>query len=812
MFLDKGLSPLEPFRGTSFKWKAECLECKSVVSPNYISVKNGSGCLACAKKETAERQRRSGLEVANKTLAASQLSLVGDYLNARTSVLVECLICKNQFQTLVGSVKNQSVKCRCKKSPRKPLADFFPEIFKELHPTLNKGLDILKLGTGTRASIWWRCSNGHDFKNSPASRISNLSPCPYCSGALVSENINDLRTLYPKLYLELSDSTASETKAIHPGSNAKLQWTCSRNPGHKWKASVSSRVRGTGCPFCNSKRVLKGDNDFASSEPELLGEWDFNLNENLPSTFSRGSNKKVWWICKKDSSHSWDAAISSRRKGSGCPICRHQKLLVGFNDLATLHPQLVALWSQKLNGDLSPKDLLGAPIKKVWWQCQRDESHTWESPPNRMVTQGVGCPICSNRKIQSGTNDLATLSPDLMQEWAHDLNAANPDELGPGSHVKVWWRCRNKASHVWRISPGNRYAGSGCPICSGRQVEAGFNDLKSGAPQIAEDWDFEKNGVLLPSMVTKYSGRSVYWKCAKDIRHSWRAVISSRTNGNGCPVCSGQLIMSGINDLSSVDPSLANQWHPKLNRALLPIEVSPGSTLKVWWVCPKSSEHIWQASIASRHRVGAGCPICVNLKVLTGFNDLATTKPDLIMDWHSTLNTDVKPSEIVAGTNRVVWWQCPSVSSHMWRASVKSRVAGRGCPDCSATGYSTTQRGILYFLSHSQLRARKIGITNSQVGSGRLKKFSDKGWTVLNIWESEVGIVAMAAETRLLRWIRLDLGLPPYLSRDEMPGTGGWSETFSSEGASDFEISSKCGGVFLEELDWHLEATSDKRI
>ena len=811
MFLDAGLSPMGPFRGTSFKWKAKCLNCKSIVEPNFFSVKNGSGCSVCAKKESAERQRRDAIALAKETLAAAGLSLIGEYVNARTTVSVQCLKCSDQFKCLVSSVKNKTVKCECEKSARKPLAEYFPDLFKEIHPTLNEGLNIRRLGTGTRQSIWWLCANGHSFKNSPASRITNMSPCPYCSGILAVENINDLKALFPILYSELSPSRFDPSKAIHPGSNNKYEWICSKNSSHKWQATVSSRVQGTGCPFCKSKRVLRGDNDFASSEPKLLKEWDFDKNPSPPDTYLRGSTKKVWWICSRDFTHSWSATISSRRKGSGCPICQNQKLLVGFNDLATLHPELVPLWSQQLNGDLSPRDLLGAPNRKVWWQCQNDKSHTWQSPPNRMVTQGSGCPVCSNRKIQAGANDIATLSPDLLKEWAYDLNTAEPQEIGPGSHVKVWWRCKVKETHVWKISPGNRVSGSGCPVCSGRQVEVGFNDLASGYPTIAEEWDFEKNRDLLPSMVTQHSSQSVYWKCIRDSRHSWKAVVNSRTRGNGCPVCSGHLIKSGINDLSSVNPALAEQWHPELNQTLLPTEVSPGSTQKVWWVCVKSSDHLWQASISSRHRIGAGCPVCANLKVIPGFNDLATTKPDLVIDWHASLNTDVKPSEIVAGTNRSVWWQCPSVKSHVWRASVKSRAAGRGCPDCSPTGYSTTQKGILYFIFHPELRARKIGVTNSILGAGRLKRFAEKGWTVLEVWDSEHGIVPLAAETRLLRWIRLDIGLPPYLSRDEMPGTGGWSETFSAEGVSNDEVRNKCRDVFLEELASFQESIADKR-
>ena len=70
----------------------------------------------------------------------------------------------------------------------------------------------------------------------------------------------------------------------------------------------------------------------------------------------------------------------------------------------------------------------------------------------------------------------------------------------------------------------------------------------------------------------------------------------------------------------------------------------------------------------------------------------------------------------------------------------------------------------------------------------------------MKVWSSDNGIVAQAAETRLLRWIRQERSLPPFLSKSEMPRTGGWSETFSDEGLSDRELIEACASVFDEEL------------
>ena len=115
----------------------------------------------------------------------------------------------------------------------------------------------------------------------------------------------------------------------------------------------------------------------------------------------------------------------------------------------------------------------------------------------------------------------------------------------------------------------------------------------------------EKNGPLNPKDVLPGSHRSVWWKCSEG--HEWRAKINSRVEGNGCPICAGRVVIPGKNDLETVSPLLAAQWHPNKNGPLSPGEVTSGSKRKVWWRCVRG--HEWQASIKSRTQ-GAGCPVC----------------------------------------------------------------------------------------------------------------------------------------------------------------------------------------------------------
>ena len=80
----------------------------------------------------------------------------------------------------------------------------------------------------------------------------------------------------------------------------------------------------------------------------------------------------------------------------------------------------------------------------------------------------------------------------------------------------------------------------GCPYCAGKKVLAGFNDLAAACPEIAAEWDAEKNGTLTPEMVTLGSHRRVWWRCP--LGYVWKAVVYSRAGGRrcGCPYCAGK--------------------------------------------------------------------------------------------------------------------------------------------------------------------------------------------------------------------------------------------------------------------------------
>lgn len=408
----------------------------------------------------------------------------------------------------------------------------------------------------------------------------------------------------------------------------------------------------------------------SSQYPDIAAEWNYEKNTLLtPQMISYGSGKKVWWKCS--CGHEWQSTVSNRVLGNDCPYCSNQKVLPGFNDLATTHPNLVKEWDSVKNGNFTPKMFVAGSDIKVWWMC--NIGHSWRAKINSR-TRGSKCPICQGRSILQGFNDLAFKFPELAKQWNYEKNGdLLPEMISPGSHKKVWWVCEK--GHEWQVAVYHRSRGSLCPICSGQRILPGYNDLQTQNPLLALEWNYEKNGILTPDKVAPSSNMKVWWKCTKG--HEWEAAVNSRNNsGNGCPICANQVIIAGVNDLKTMNPELAAEWNYEKNGSLTPQMFSIGSRKKVWWKCPKG--HEWQVAIASR----LGCPICSHKQVLKGYNDLATLNSKVAEEWNYDKNGTLTPEMVTVGSNKYVWWRCKN--NHEWRAQVNARTQGIGCAKCSA--------------------------------------------------------------------------------------------------------------------------------
>lgn len=364
-------------------------------------------------------------------------------------------------------------------------------------------------------------------------------------------------------------------------SSVKVWWKCSYN--HSYRKSPNEKIRlGKGCPYCAGKKVMKGENDFASRFPELLKEWDYSKNTLKPDEVVAFSSKRAYWICKNNPQHKWDSVIGSRAAGHGCPYCTDHKILVNENDFKTNYSDVAAEWDYEKNKPNIPEEFSSSSRTTVWWigKC----GHSWDMPiVSRTGKRPQGCPYCSGRRVLIGFNDFPSVNPDAFKEWDWDANKGiNPHYLTSSSHVEAYWVCIKNPNHKWKTTVKSRMY-NGCPYCSGNKVLAGDNDLKTKYPEVAVEWDYEKNSPLVPEEFTSGSTKVVWWKgkCG----HSWEMQIGLRTGkrSQGCPYCAGKQLLKGFNDLASQYPEVAAMWDYSENKGLSPEDVLAGSGMKVHW-------------------------------------------------------------------------------------------------------------------------------------------------------------------------------------------------------------------------------------
>lgn len=146
---------------------------------------------------------------------------------------------------------------------------------------------------------------------------------------------------------------------------------------------------------------------------------------------------------------------------------KEQKLAEG--NLLVKRPDIAKQWYYTGNKNLRPEDVFVSSHKKVWWKCEK--GHDYQLRINDKVRKRHGCPVCSNRTILPGYNDLKTLRPEIAAEWAYRRNKLRPEEVGIHSNKKVWWRCGYKR-HYWeaRINDRTRKSGgTNCPYCAKKE-------------------------------------------------------------------------------------------------------------------------------------------------------------------------------------------------------------------------------------------------------------------------------------------------------------------------------------------------------
>jgi len=518
------------------------------------------------------------------------------------------------------------------------------------------------LTSGSSKKVWWFCSKGHEWQATVASRTRGRR-CAHCFGKFASLS-NCLAVMNPVLAKEWHPTKNGNltTRDVKAGSQRKVWWLCEK--GHAWLAPVRERNKGVGyCPTCLS---------LAQANPKLAGEWHPAKNGAItPDNITANSGRKVWWMCKKG--HEWQAVVAGRNYGSGCPFCKPKTSALELQ----IYSEMKYIFNnigqrKKIDGiecDIFIPDLkVGIEVDGVYWH-----KHKLSDDKNKTLyfrNKGIflirlrekGLDKISENDITFSSKDKAfNLAKKILNVILENINLS--DELR--NRVETYLKNGVIMNEVLFFNLLEMLPGA----------LPGFR-LSDKNPKLTREWHPTNNGNLTPRDVSFGSQTNVWWLCEKG--HEWKAPVSRRNTGAGCPYCDGKKVCLD-NCLQSLNPLLAREWHPTNNGNLTPRDITVNSGKKAWWICKRG--HEWQATINSRNKRKRGCPYCDG-KLVCKDNCLENKNPLLAEEWHPTKNGKLTPKDVTRCSGKRVWWICKK--GHEWEATVHDREGkGSGCPYCS---------------------------------------------------------------------------------------------------------------------------------
>ena len=344
--------------------------------------------------------------------------------------------------------------------------------------------------------------------------------------------------------------------------------------------------------------------------------------------------------------------------------------------IVNTHPDLIKEWNFEKN-QLKPELFTKNSQYEAYWNCVIHG--TWKKQIRYRVNRDNQIILCSECKKLPKFNkpefkkSLKYLNKNLVLEWNYKINKYGPEFYVPGSNETVWWICKKK--HEWPSKINNRNQGRGCPYCKNKKAGYG-NDLKTYYPeQIAKFWHPTKNK-LNPDQLVYKSGKLIYIKCKNNHENKIQAY---RLENYKCPQCRKTKVSDTYNFLT-LNPKLEEFWAFDKNKKR-PDQYMPNSEDIVWWRCAKG--HLFEASVRSKHVSKAKsffCFVCHN-RIVTPENNLTTTHPELIKEWHPTKNK-LKPTEVTYGSGEYITWMCEK--GHEWEASLNTRTNSKsGWPICA---------------------------------------------------------------------------------------------------------------------------------
>jgi len=441
------------------------------------------------------------------------------------------------------------------------------------------------------------------------------------------------------------------------------------------------------------------------------------------------------------------------------------------------------------------KPLEAYPGNHKPWQCECLNCGRTVSPHYSSIKQGrKGCAYCAGKKVDPSE------AIKIMQ-----LSRLQPLEDYPGSNKKWKSRCLECQEIVYPQYSNIRQGSGGCKKCAGlivdpveakrlyeslglstsevypgasqpwrgtcltcnNKVAPRYSDLKNGKSNGCEYCGGSKVNPIdaLNFMSAKgfktsisFPGAMTGWKgnCSKCKNEIFPRYSSVKAGQGICKYCAGRA-------LSKRDALIL-----LTNAELEPLEefTKAGNKIKCkCLVCKRTVE----ARLFGLAQGEGGCAFCAGRKV-----DAEEAVSRMLEYGFETLV--IYPGSHAPWKSRCV--QCGKISTPAYG---NVTLLGSGCIYCNRDNgaYDGSISGLFYLITNPYLSSHKVGITSNERKSDRLKVHKSSGWETFKILEFKDGSEALRVEREILDWLRIELNLGPYLSKEEMP-QGGHSETIDA--------------------------------
>lgn len=469
---------------------------------------------------------------------------------------------------------------------------------------------------------------------------------------------------------ELNGAASLNPMMLVAGSNKSAHWICPR--GHRYKALIVNRTRkNTGCKYCAKQAVLEDFNDFASMRPDLLKEWDYELNEPeaiYPTEYTCGSSKIVHWICPLG--HRYKRSIKDRNSGKNCSVC-------GKVAQTSLPEQAIYYYVKMYFQDAENRYKLDGKVEIDIFIPSLKIGIEYDGVYYHKGEKKKEADIRKDKYITSkGVEIYRIKETDNIEESLDSVNIIYVKESSTYQYL-------DKAIIMLlsKLSIKDADVDIKRDIINIYSLYLNIIRERSIAtnPLLIDEWDKKKNGKITPQAVSINSHIKVW--CICKLGHSYQSSPKHRNQGNGCPYCAGKKVLKGFNDLLSYAEQYMNylidEWDQQNNKVMMD-EIYRGSMKNYKWKCPKCFR-TYERTAQARVR-GMGCPYCNHKKVDKELS-FGYLHPDALLDWNYQLN-DINPYEVSEFSNKGVFWKC-HICGNETKASIGSRSKGFRCRVCS---------------------------------------------------------------------------------------------------------------------------------